>query len=74
MDFSILYTTLPLSTIFDGLKRLIIKMYNHSTAHTLLVSSSCRKAFWSTGVHYSGYKQYTIDKIIEALKFVLFNT
>lgn len=73
-DFSTLYTNLPLNTIYESLKKLIIKMYNNSNSHTILVNVSKKKAFWYTGTYYSGYKKYTVDKIIEALHFVLFNT
>jgi hypothetical protein len=73
-DFSTLYTNLPLNTIFESLKKLIVKMYSNSNSHTILVNVKKKKSFWYTGTYYSGYKKYTVDKIIEALHFVLFNT
>ena len=33
-----------------------------------------KKAFWSNGSNYAGYREYTIDKLLEALETILFNT
>ena len=73
-DFSTLYTNLPLNDIFDALQSLIIKMYKNSGSTAILVNSNVKKAFWSRGNFPKKYKIYTIDKLIEALKFILFNT
>ena len=32
------------------------------------------KTFWSNGSSYSGYREYTIDKLLDALHLILFNT
>ena len=73
-DFSTLYTNLPLKCIYESLERLIIKMYKHSGSHMLMINTYTGKAFWSHGTQYSGYKEYTVDKLLDALKFVLYNT
>ena len=73
-DFSTLYTNLPLEAIFDGLYSLVIKMYANSKSKTIMVNSFKKRAFWSNGSSYSGYREYTIDKLLDALKLILFNT
>ena len=73
-DFSTLYTNLPLDYIFECLEKLIIKMYKNSGAIGLLVNADRKRAFWSQGCSYPGYKLYTIDKLLEALKYILYNT
>ena len=73
-DFSTLYTNLPLDSIYDSLEKLIIKMFDNSGSNSLLVNADRKKAFWSQGKHYSGYKIYTIDKLLDALKYILYNT
>ena len=73
-DFSTLYTNLPLDSIYSSLELLIIKMYKNSGSHGMMVNAVKRKAFWSHGANYSGYKEYTIDKLLDALKFVLYHT
>ena len=74
-DFSTLYTGLPLDNVFDSLEKLIIKMFKHSGSNILLVNTDRGKAFWSRNIsNYSGYKEYTLDKLLEALKFILSNT
>ena len=73
-DFSTLYTNLPLDKIYENLEKLIIKMFNNSGRHSLLINADRKKAFWSQGQHYPGYKIYTIDKLLDALKFILYNT
>ena len=73
-DFSTLYTNLPLDTIYKDLERLIIKMYKNSGSHTLLVNPYLKKCFWYNGNFYAGYKKYTIDKLLLALHFILYET
>ena len=73
-DFSTLYTNLPLDYIYECLEKLIIKMYNNSGAVGLLINADRKKAFWSQGCSYPGYKLYTIDKLLDALKYILYNT
>ena len=60
-DFSTLYTNLPLDYIYECLEKLIIKMYNNSGAVGLLINADRKKAFWSQGCSYPGYKLYTIN-------------
>ena len=73
-DFSTLYTNLPLDSIYTNLELLIIKMYKNSGSVSILVNADRRKAFWSQNCSRSGYKEYTIDGLLAALKFVLYNT
>ena len=72
--FSTLYTNLPLDDIYMSLERLIIKMFKNSGSNGILVNAENGKAFWSQGTSYSSYKFYTIDKLLDALKFILYNT
>ena len=73
-DYSTLYTNLPLDVIYGSLKSLIIKMFTNSKSIAILVNSYRKKAFWSNGSSYPGYREYTIDKLLEALEIILFNT
>ena len=73
-DFSALYTNLPLDVIYGSLKSLIIKMFASSKSIAILVNSYRKKSFWSNGSSYPGYREYTIDKLLGALKIILFNT
>ena len=73
-DFSTLYTNLPLDSIYNNLQRLIIKMYNNSGSSSILVNAYKRNSFWSQNSIRPGYREYTIDKLLDALKFVLYNT
>ena len=72
--FSTLYTNLPLDKIYNNLEKLIIKMFNNSGSLSLLVNADRKKAFWLQGKLYPGYKIYTIDKLLDALKYILYNT
>ena len=40
----------------------------------LLVNSHRKKAFSSIGSSVPGYREYTIDKLLEALEIIIFNT
>ena len=73
-DFSTLYTNLPLDVIYDSLRSLIIKMFVNSKSVAIMVNSNSKTAFWSNGSNYAGYREYTIDKLLEALELILFNT
>ena len=59
-DFSTLYTNLPLDVIHDSLRSLIIKMLVNSKSVTIMVNSNSKRAFWSNGSNYVGYREYTI--------------
>ena len=39
-----------------------------------MVNSNSKRAFWSNGSNYAGYREYTIDKLLGALELILFNT
>ena len=73
-DFSTLYTNLPLGVIYDSLRSLIIKMFVNSKSVAIMVNSNSKREFWSNGSNYAGYREYTIDKLLEALELILFNT
>ena len=73
-DFSTLYTNLPLDNIYESLKRLLIKMFKNSGSVGIMVNADRDKSFWFQGKDYAGYKIYTLDKLLDALKFILYNT
>ena len=74
-DFSTLYTNLPLDDIYNKLELLIVKMFNNSPSSCILVNVSNKKTFWrGSWDHKGGYKEYTVDKVLAALKFVLYNS
>ena len=66
-DFSTLYTNLPLDVIYGSLKSLIIKMFINGKSIAILVNSYRKKAFWSNGSSYPGYREYTIDKLLGSI-------
>ena len=53
---------------------MIIKMFVNSKPVAIMVNSNSKAAFWSNGSNYAGYREYTIDKVLEALEQILFNT
>ena len=67
-------TNLPLDVIYDSLRSLIIKMFANIKAVSIMVNPNRKKAFWSNGSNYAGYREYTIDQLLEALEIILFNT
>ena len=73
-DFSTLYTNLSLDSIFEKLAQIIRKMFKNSGSTGILVNPELKKAFWSQGTDYEDYKFYNEDKLLEALKFVLYET
>ena len=73
-DFSTLYTSLALDAIYEGLEQLIIKMFKNSGSQGILVNSDTRKSFWSDGADRPYFKLFTLDILLESLKYVLFNT
>ena len=67
-DFSTLYTNLPLDNIYESLEKLLIKMFNISGSNSILVNANRRKSFWSQNCSRAGYTEYTIDRLLDALK------
>ena len=49
-------------------------MFKNSGSTGILVNPELKKAFWSQGTDYEDYKFYNEDKLLEALKFVLYET
>ena len=49
-------------------------MFNISGSNSILVNANRRKSFWSQNCSRAGYTEYTIDRLLDALKFVLYNT
>ena len=49
-------------------------MYNNSNSTGLMVNANTKRAFWYRGSDYSSYKLYTVDKLLDALKYLLYNT
>ena len=39
-----------------------------------MVNPNRKKAFWSNGSNYAGYREYTIDELLKTLEIILFNT
>ena len=39
-----------------------------------MINSNRKKAFWSNGSSYAGYREYTIDELLETLEIILSNT
>ena len=50
------------------------KLIHVSKSVASMVNSNSKRAFWSNGKNYAGYREYTIDKLLEALELILFNT
>ena len=57
-----------------GLRSLIIKMFANSKSVSIMVNSNRKKSFWLDGSNYAGYREYTIDKLLEAIEITLFDT
>ena len=72
-DFSTFNTYLPQDIIYDNFRYLIIKIFANCQSVSIMVNSD-RKTFWSNGSNYAGYREYTNDKLFEALEIILFNT
>ena len=73
-DFSTLYTSLELEAIYENLKQLILRMFKNSGSTGIWVSSETNKSFWSDGSDRPNYTLYTIDKLLDSLRYVLYNT
>ena len=56
----------------DGLRLFLSSCYVSYVA--IMVNSNSKRAFWSNGSNYARYREYTIDKLLEALELILFNT
>ena len=72
-DFSTLYTNLPLKSIEESIGQLVIKMFDNSRKTCILVNTFGKKAFWSNFPK-RGYKVFTLDKVLDSLHWILFNT
>ena len=49
-------------------------MFVNSKSVAIMVNSNSKRAFWSNGSNYAGYRDYTINKLLEALELISFNT
>ena len=49
-------------------------MFVNSKSVAIMVNSNSKRTFWSYGSNYAGYREYKIDKLLEALELILFNT
>ena len=72
-DFSTLYTNLPLKDIHDKLTELVCRMYKNAYSKYIAVNSFTRKAFW-TNEWKKGYSNFTLQHVLDALEFILYNT
>ena len=74
VDFSNFYTSLPLKVVYDNPRFFIIKCSQTVSLFLLWLIVSGKQAFWSNGLSHSGYREYTIDKLLEALEMICFTT
>ncbi len=73
-DFSILYTSLPLQTIYMIVsKHLLFKMYINNGSHIININNYKETYFWSN-TEKTGYTNYSIDNTLQVLYFLLFNS
>ena len=49
-------------------------MFVYTKYVAIMVNSNSNRAFWSDGSNYAGHREYTIDKLFEALERILSNT
>ena len=49
-------------------------MLVNSKSVAIMVNSNSKGAFRLNGSNYAGYREYTLDKLLEALELILFNT
>ena len=75
-DFSTLYTKLPLQKIYSDLEKLVIKMFSNKvhSENYVAVNVYNNVSFFTSDAYKPSYKMYTVDKTLDALRFVLFNT
>ena len=73
-DFSTLYTNLPLDDIHDKLTQLIKKMYKNANSEYILVNLYTKKVFWSQINKLGNYKSFSLQHLLDALEFILYNT
>ena len=48
-------------------------MFANNKSISITVNSIRKKTFWSSGLNCAGYREYTIDELLEALEIILFN-
>ena len=51
----------------------IMKMFANNKAVSIMVNPNRKEAFWLNESNYAGYREYTIDELLEALEIILFN-
>ena len=74
-DFSTLYTNLPLDVVFDSISWLCRKLFAAGQHIAILVNADARQAYWVGSLDKrEGWEQLTCDKLLDALKYVLYNT
>ena len=56
------------------LRSLIIKMFVNGKFVAIMVNSNSKRAFWANGLNYAGYREYTIDTLLEPVELILFHT
>ena len=69
--FNFLCNYYPLDVIYDSLRSLIIHIFVNSKSVAIMVNSNSKRAFRSNGSNYAGYRENTIDKLLEALELIL---
>jgi len=72
-DFSTLYTNLPLQNVYDNLEKFIIKFFKKSNCNYIAVNLYNGISFFTSKI-YKSYKMYTLSKLLDSIKFILFNT
>ena len=58
----------------NNIARNYINVFVNSKSVAIMAGSNSKRAFWSNGSNYAGYREYTIYKLLEALELILFNT
>ena len=53
---------------------IVFEILVNSKAVSIMANPNRKTPFWSNGSHYAGYREYTIDELLEALEIILFNT
>ena len=65
---------MSLDSIYEGLHQLILKMFRNSGSLGIMVNSDRRKSFWDDGSDQPDYKLYTLDKLLDSLRYILYNS
>jgi len=68
-----LYTNLPLDNVYENLEKLIVKFFKKSNCNYIAANMYKGSSFF-TSKSYQSCKMYTLPKLLDSIKFILFNT